>query len=53
MLDDFDGVVNCVGSVIVPLAAYCEAIHGCVAALVILPQLAGGSGGSGGNTAAA
>ena len=30
------------GSVIVPLAAYCKTMRGRVAALVILPQMAGG-----------
>ncbi len=44
MRDDFDGGGGreggkCVSGVIVPLAAYCEAIRGCVAALVILPEV--------------
>jgi hypothetical protein len=29
-----------VGGVIEPLAAYCEAMRGCIAALVILPHVA-------------
>ncbi len=43
MRDDLGGdwgrMLLHIGSVIEPLAAYCEAIRGCVAALVILPQM--------------
>jgi hypothetical protein len=43
MRDDLGGdwgrMLLHVGGVIEPLAAYCEAMRGCVAALVILPQV--------------